>query len=100
MFEYPISLAQLRADLGFFDAALPVPQTEYLEQLIRESAAKLEKLLGVPLFDSMLPDAQLIAMHAAWRYRSRVTGAPMPDMLRQEIRDRKVDLAKGEEVPL
>lgn len=87
---YPVAMAQLRADLGFFDAPLDAAQEAYLESLLGEAAEKLADECGIQIDPESLCDAALQGMYAAWRYRKRVTGEDKPPMLRTAIRARQL----------
>lgn len=87
---YPVAMAQLRADLGFFDAPLEPAQEAYLESLLGEAAEKLADECGIQIDPESLSDAALHSMYAAWRYRKRVTGEDKPPMLRTAIRARQL----------
>lgn len=87
---YPVAMAQLRADLGFFDAPLEAAQEAYLESLLGEAAEKLADECGIQIDPENLSDAALQGMYAAWRYRKRVTGEDKPPMLRTAIRARQM----------
>ena len=87
---YPVAMAQLRADLGFFDAPLDAAQEAYLESLLGEAAEKLADECGILIDPDSLSDAALQGMYAAWRYRKRVTGEDKPPMLRTAIRSRQL----------
>ena len=87
---YPVAMAQLRADLGFFDALLDAAQAAYLESLLGEAAEKLADECGILIDPESLSDAALQGMYAAWRYRKRVTGEDKPPMLRTAIRARQM----------
>lgn len=87
---YPVAMAQLRADLGFFDAPLEPAQEAYLESLLREAEANLADECGILIDPDSLSDAALQGMYAAWRYRKRVTGEDKPPMLRTAIRARQM----------
>ena len=87
---YPVAMAQLRADLGFFDAPLDAAQEAYLESLLGEAAEKLADECGILIDPESLSDAALQGMYAAWRYRKRVTGEDKPPMLRTAIRARQM----------
>lgn len=90
MTQYPLALAQLKADLGFFDAPLPAVQESYLEQLLDESVARLRAECRIAIEPEKAKDASLMALWAAWRYRKRVTGEDKPPMLRMAIRERQL----------
>ena len=87
---YPVAMAQLRADLGFFDAPLDAAQEAYLESLLGEAAEKLADECGIQIDPESLSDAALQGMYAAWRYRKRVTGEDKPPMLRTAIGARQM----------
>lgn len=95
---YPVAMAQLRADLGFFDAPLEAAQETYLESLLAEAAEKLADECGIQIDQDSLSDAALQGMYAAWRYRKRVTGEDKPPMLRTAIRARQMRGNKEAEV--
>ena len=95
---YPVAMAQLRADLGFFDAPLEAAQEAYLESLLGEAAEKLDDECGIQIDPDSLSDAALQGMYAAWRYRKRVTGEDKSPMLRTAIRARQMRGNKYEEI--
>lgn len=97
MSQYPIAMNQLKADLGFFDAALPVVQEEYLESLLHEAEERLRTECGIAIDPAKPVDASLQALWAAWRYRKRVTGEDKPPMLRTAIREWQLARARTEE---
>lgn len=98
MSQYPVAMAQLRADLGFFNAPLEESQEAYLESLLGEAAEKLADECGIQIDPDSLSDAALQGMYAAWRYRKRVTGEDKPPMLRTAIRARQMRGNKDTEV--
>lgn len=96
MSAYPIAMNQLRADLGFFDAALPAAQEDYLESLLHEAEERLRTECGITIDPVQQVDASLQALWAAWRYRKRVTGEDKPPMLRTAIREWQLARARTE----
>lgn len=68
-------LQMLKIDLGIrsdaYNSRLTDRLTEAMERLTAE---------GITLTDSTA-DKDLVVMYAAWLWRDRVTGAPMPRML-------------------
>lgn len=86
MSNYPVAMAQLKADLGYFDAPLEQSQEAYLESLLAEAENRLSNDCGIQIQDNNADDAALQAMYAAWRYRKRITGEDKPPMLRTAIR--------------
>ena len=73
-------LAMLKTDLGISTATA---YNARLEQLLTAAQAAIIRE-GASTLDASDPlDQQLIVMYAAWLWRDRVTGAPMPRMLVQ-----------------
>lgn len=97
MHQYPVAMAQLRADLGFFDAPLEDAQEVYLESLLGEASDRLADECGIQIDPESVSDAALQGMFAAWRYRKRVTGEDKPPMLRTAIRARQMRGNKNSE---
>nr|DAT65285.1 MAG TPA: NACHT domain protein [Caudoviricetes sp.] len=85
----PTALALLKANLGYYDTAIPKDLQTYLEQLL---AYALEAFagMGIALTPGTLEDDLDQMTYAAYLYRHGVTGAGKTEMLRQIIRDRKV----------
>ena len=85
----PAALALLKANLGYYDTAIPKDLQTYLEQLL---AYALEAFagMGIALTPGTLEDDLDQMTYAAYLYRHGVTGAGKTEMLRQIIRDRKV----------
>lgn len=75
-------LAALKTDLGIstsvFDDRLAERLASSREEIRRE---------GITLLDTA-EDRDLLVMHAAWKWRSRVTGEGMPRMLRWLMNNR------------
>lgn len=86
---HTVALGLLKASLGYFDSALEPSMEKYLMSLVNISARRLERDHKILLTAGDYDDEDLIAMYADWRYRKRITGAPMSDMLRAAIRNRQ-----------
>ena len=92
--------ALLKANLGFYDSALPEGLDAELNSLIATAEERLQGVCGIRLDPNSQSDAQLISSFAAWLYRSKVTGAGKPQALKDDIKDRQVHQAlKTEETP-
>ena len=86
-----LRLAGLKTDLGMsrttaFDARL----LDRIKQAEEELTAQ-----GIQLTDS-IRDQELVIMYAAWLWRSRVDGAPMPRMLEMARNNRLFGQVAGE----
>lgn len=94
------ALALLKADLGYYDAAIPAELETYLSSILA-SAEKRILRAGVILVAGDVDDDLFLSMYAAWMYRKRIDGSPKPQMLQDEIRNRQVDdaLAELEDAP-
>ena len=91
----PASLALLRADLGFAAAeTVPEPVASLMDTYLDTAAADLQRD-GIVIDESVPADLSLLVMYAAWLYRRRASGEGKSEMLRQQIRDRKVAKATG-----
>lgn len=86
------ALALLKADLGYYDAAIPAELETYLSSILA-SAEKRILRAGVVLVPGNVDDDLFLSMYAAWMYRKRIDGSPKPEMLQDEIRNRQVDEA-------
>ena len=86
------ALALLKADLGHYGAELPGDVENHLVDLLEVSYRRLARA-GINLDPGNIDDDQLQAMYAAWLYRKRLDGSEKSPMLKQEMRDRQVDLA-------
>ena len=86
------ALALMKADLGYYDAAIPAELETYLSSVLSSASARIlrAKILLVP---GNVDDDLFLAMYAAWMYRKRIDGSPKPEMLKDEIRNRQVDEA-------
>lgn len=78
----------LCADLGLAPGSVP-GVTQKLMNADLAAARQRLGIAGIRVDDSDLDDMQLTVMYAAWLYRGRVNGQPMPQMLLQAIRDRQ-----------
>ena len=85
------ALAFLKADLGYFNTAIPADLESNLQGLIIVAQTRLVAR-GVTLAPGNVDDDQLIAAYAAWLHRNK-TGAAMPESLSREIKTRQVDAA-------
>lgn len=94
------ALALLKADLGYYDAAIPAELETYLSSILA-SAEKRILRAGVILVAGDVDDDLFLSMYAAWMYRKRIDGSPKPEMLKDEIRNRQVDdaLTELEDLP-
>ena len=81
----------LKADLGYFDSALPGAIESNLIDLLSVAEQRLKEDCGITLMESDISDAQLQSMYAAWLYRSRATGTPKHQMLKDAIRNKQVN---------
>lgn len=77
------SIALLKTDLGFTGKVPDEVQT-YMEHLIDASVTSLQGK-GIVVEESEPDSMQLLVMHAAYLYRKRINGDPMPQMLRAAI---------------
>lgn len=75
-------LAALKTDLGIRSQAYD----ERLADRLDEARSALTDL-GIVLQDST-QDRDLVVMYAAWLWRSRLDGSPMPPMLKQARNNR------------
>lgn len=85
-----LALGLLKANLGYFGAPLDPSVQTYLEQLLDRAQHDLNSVCGIAIIADYVPDADLLAMYAAWLYRCRVNGEGKPPMLRQAILDRQI----------
>lgn len=94
------ALALMKADLGYFDSAIPAALETYLSSTLDSAAAKIARA-KIELVPGNVDDDLFLSMYAAWMYRKRTEGLAMPQMLRAEIRNRQVDdaLAELEDAP-
>lgn len=94
------ALALLKADLGYYDAAIPAELETYLSSILASAEKRLLRA-GVVLVAGDVDDDLFLSMYAAWMYRKRIDGSPKPQMLQDEIRNRQVDdaLAELEDAP-
>lgn len=82
------TLAMLKASLG-----RPANVPDAVEQLLLQALNAAEQELqgvGVILDDAQPADAVLLVSYASWLYKRDRTGAPRPDYLLREIRDRQI----------
>ena len=86
------ALALMKADLGYFDSAIPAALETYLSSTLDSAAAKIARA-KIELVPGNVDDALFLSMYAAWMYRNRIDGSPKPEMLQDEIRNRQVDEA-------
>lgn len=85
-------LAPLKLDLGITSTAFDGRLTDQLNAAIQEITAE-----GATLQDTAR-DRNLVLMYAAWRWRSRVTQAPMGLMLRKALNNRVIGEKAAEAV--
>lgn len=86
------ALALMKADLGYFDSAIPAALETYLSSTLDSAAAKIARA-KIELVPGNVDDDLFLSMYAAWMYRKRIDGSPKPEMLKDEIRNRQVDEA-------
>lgn len=94
------ALALMKADLGYFDSAIPAALETYLSSTLDSAAAKIARA-KIELVPGNVDDDLFLSMYAAWMYRKRTEGLAIPQMLRDEIRNRQVDdaLTELEDLP-
>lgn len=85
-------LEPLKLDLGITSTAFDGRLTDQLNTAMQEIAAE-----GATLQDTAR-DRNLVLMYAAWRWRSRVTQAPMGLMLRKALNNRVIAQKAAEAV--
>jgi hypothetical protein len=85
-------LASLKQDLGITSTAFDDRLTDQLNTAMQEITAE-----GATLQDTAR-DRNLVLMYAAWRWRSRVTQAPMGLMLRKALNNRVIGEKAAEAV--
>ena len=85
-------LASLKQDLGITSTAFDERLKDQLNAAIQEITAE-----GATLEDTAR-DRNLVLMYAAWRWRSRVTQAPMGLMLRKALNNRVIGEKAAEAV--
>lgn len=85
-------LAPLKLDLGITSTAFDGRLTDQLNAAMQEITAE-----GATLQDTAR-DRNLVLMYAAWRWRSRVTQAPMGLMLRKALNNRVIGEKAAEAV--
>lgn len=85
-------LAPLKLDLGITSTAFDERLKDQLNAAIQEITAE-----GATLEDTAR-DRNLVLMYAAWRWRSRVTQAPMGRMLRTALNNRVIGEKAAEAV--
>jgi hypothetical protein len=78
----------LCADIGLAPGSVPEATQKLMDADLAAARQRLG-ISGIHVDDSNLDDLQLTVMYAAWLYRGRVNGQPMPQMLLQAIRDRQ-----------
>ena len=84
------ALALMKADLGYFDSAIPAALETYLSSVLDSAATKISRA-NIDLVAGNVDDDVFLSMYAAWMYRKRIDGSPKPQMLKDEIRNRQVD---------
>ena len=85
-------LDPLKLDLGITSTAFDDRLTDQLNAAMQEITAE-----GATLQDTAR-DRNLVLMYAAWRWRSRVTQAPMGLMLRKALNNRVIGEKAAEAV--
>ena len=85
-------LDPLKLDLGITSTAFDGRLTDQLNAAMQEITAE-----GATLQDTAR-DCNLVLMYAAWRWRSRVTQAPMGLMLRKALNNRVIGEKAAEAV--
>ena len=78
----------LCADIGLAPSSVPEATRKLMDADLAAARQRLV-IAGILVDDGDLDDLQLLVMYAAWLYRGRVNGQPMPQMLLQAIRDRQ-----------
>ena len=78
----------LCADIGLAPGSVPEATRKLMDAHLAAARQRLG-IAGILIDDGDLDDLQLLVMYAAWLYRGRVNGHPMPQMLLQAIRDRQ-----------
>ena len=96
--KYSLSaLALLKANLGYYNTQIPNELLLYLRQLLEYSYDDFARM-GIHLQPGTLKDDMDQVTHAAWMYRSGVSGSGKTEMLKAIIRNRQVQNATTEEV--
>ena len=88
-----LPLAMLKANLGYFDSAIPAALEAYLQNLLEKARQDLSDHENIFVIPNDPSDTGLLVMYAAWLYRKASTGEGKPPMLREEIRNRQVSSA-------
>ena len=90
------ALALMKADLGYFDSAIPAALETYLSSTLDSAAAKIARA-KIELVPGNVDDDLFLSMYAAWIYRRRASpdASGMPRMIRAELNDRKIAQAGG-----
>ena len=84
----------LCADIGLAPSSVPEATRKLMDADLAAARQRLG-IAGILVNDGDLDDLQLLVMYAAWLYRGRVNGQPMPQMLLQAIRDRQTSDGTG-----
>ena len=90
------AVALLKANLGYFGTDIPTELLQYLQQLLEYAYEEFSQM-GIHLQPGTLKDDMDQVTHAAWMYRSGVTGSGKTEMLKTIIRNRQVQNATAEE---
>lgn len=89
------AVSLLRANLGFFGAAIHADLEAYILSLLDKAFADFREM-GIQLQPGTLTDDYDQAAYAAWLYRNGPTGAGKTEMLKSIIRNRQVSQALKE----
>ncbi len=85
-------LKLLRLDLGIKSNA----RDDYFRKLLEACKNELKSQKGIKLDLELSDDMILLSDFAAWRYRKRETGEPLPENLRYRINSRNLhERSKG-----
>lgn len=83
------AMTLLKADLGYYDSAIPQSLETYLSSLLTAAEARIQRD-GITLIPGNVNDDLFLASYAAWLYRKRREGSAKPPMIQAELRDRQV----------
>lgn len=87
------ALAMLKASLGR-TANVPASVELRMKQKLDAAEQKLQSV-GIVLYDDRPADTEFLVSYAEWLYKRDKTGAPRPEYLTQEIRDRQLKAVTG-----
>lgn len=92
------AVALLKANLGFYGAAIPDDLETYLLSLLEKAFADFRDIMEIHLQPGTLSDDFDQSTYAAWLYRNGAVGSGKTEMLKSIIRNRQVSNAlHGEE---